>query len=354
MKGIILHGGLGTRLRPLTYAGPKQLIPVANKPISQYVLEDLLSSGIRDVAIVLGETFPELVREHYGDGSKFNAKISYIYQGKPLGIAHAVGLCREFVGESKFAVYLGDNLLQSGINQYVKEFLSGDYDAYILLKEVKDPTRFGVAKFDEYGKLIGLVEKPMKPPSKYAVIGVYFFTPLIFPIIEKLKPSWRGEYEITDAISALIEKGYKVGYSIIEGWWIDTGKKDDILQVNALILDERINRKITGEITNSKVEGRVEIGEGTKIANSIIRGPAIIGRNCLIEKSYIGPYTSIGNEAKIQNSSIEYSIIMEGAQIENVERLEESLIGRKAKIKRAEGRKIIRLHIGDYSEVEIT
>jgi len=351
MKGIILHGGAGTRLRPLTYSGPKQLIPVANKPISQYVLEDLIDSGVTEIAIVLGETFPELVREHYGDGSKFGVRITYVEQGRPLGIAHAVGLCREFVGDEKFVVYLGDNMLQRGIKRYAKKFLSEGYDAMVLLKEAEDPRRFGVAKLDG-GKIVGVVEKPEVPPSKYALVGVYFFTPIVFDAIKQLKPSWRGEYEITDAIQKLIEWEKNVGYEIVDGWWVDTGKKDDILAVNALILDERAERNVKGEIVNSRVEGRVEIGEGTRIMNSTVRGPCVIGRNCVIESSYIGPYTSIGDGSQVLNSSVEYSIVLSNAVIRDVERIEESLIGRNAKVIRGGGnRKALRLHVGDYSEV---
>ena len=353
MKGVILHGGAGTRLRPLTFSGPKQLIPVANKPVSQYVLEDLRDAGIKDIAIVLGEIYPELVQEHYGDGSRFGVKITYIHQGKPLGIAHAVGLCREFVGSDAFVVYLGDNLLQYGIKQYLQRFLEGDYDAFILLKEVEDPTRFGVARFNEEGKLIGLVEKPKVPPSKYALVGVYFFKPVVFEVIKDLKPSWRGELEITDTIQLLIDRGYRVGYDFVEGWWLDTGKKDDILYANALILDERIKRDIKGEMVNSKVEGRVVVEEGTKIVDSSVRGPVIIGRGCLIENSFIGPYTSIGDGVRVLNSSIEYCVILENALIENVDRLEESLVGRNTKIRRNRERNVIKLHVGDYSEVEL-
>lgn len=353
MKGVILHGGAGTRLRPLTFSGPKQLIPVANKPVSQYVLEDLRDAGIRDIAIVLGEIYPELVQEHYGDGSRFGVRITYIHQGKPLGIAHAVGLCREFVGSDAFVVYLGDNLLQYGIKQYLQRFLEGDYDAFILFKEVEDPTRFGVARFDEEGKLIGLVEKPKVPPSKYALVGVYFFKPVVFEVIKDLKPSWRGELEITDTIQLLIDRGYRVGYDFVEGWWLDTGKKDDILYANALILDERIKRDVKGEIVNSKVEGRVVVEEGTKIVDSSVRGPVVIGRGCLIENSFIGPYTSIGDGVRVLNSSIEYCVIIENALVENVDRLEESLVGRNAKIRRNRERNVIKLHVGDYSEVEI-
>ena len=352
MKGIILHGGAGTRLRPLTFSGPKQLIPVANKPVSQYVLEDLVSSGIRDIAIVLGETYPELVRAHYGNGSKFGCRITYIYQGKPLGIAHAVGLCKEFVGDEPFVVYLGDNLLQYGIKQYLEEFLSRDYDAFILLKEVDDPTRFGVAEFDEKGRLVRLVEKPKVPPSNYALVGVYFLRPVIFNMIKKLKPSWRGEYEITDALQMLLDCGYKVGYAVVEGWWLDTGKKDDILYANALILDERIERDVRGTVVSSRVEGRVTIEEGTRIENSVVRGPVIIGRNCLVKNSFIGPYTSIDEGSKIIDSDVEYSVILKNAVVKGIDRLEESLIGRCAKvIKRGERKRALRLNIGDYSEV---
>jgi len=353
MKGIILHGGAGTRLRPLTFSGPKQLIPIANKPVSQYVLEDLRDSGVKDIAVVLGEIYPELVREYYGDGSRFNVKITYIYQGRPLGIAHAVGLCEEFIGQDTFIVYLGDNLLQHGIKRYVEEFIKGDYDAYILLKEVEDPTRFGVAKFDENGRLIGLIEKPKIPPSKYALVGVYFFKPVVFDVIKDLKPSWRGELEITDAIQLMMDRGYRVGYGFVEGWWIDTGKKDDILYANMLILDERAQRDVKGELVNSRVEGRVSIGEDTKVVDSTIRGPAVIGGNCLIEGSYIGPYTSIGDGSRILKSSIEHCVILENASIENVDRLEESLIGRNAKIVKNKMRGAVKLNIGDYSEVEI-
>ena len=353
MKGIILHGGLGTRLRPLTYSGPKQLIPIANKPVSQHVLEDLISSGIRDITIVLGNIFPELVQEHYGDGSRFGVKITYIYQGYPKGIAHAIGLCKEFVGNDKFVVYLGDNMLQHGIKEYVSEFLNSDYDAMILLKEVEDPTRFGIAEFDKDRKLIRLVEKPKVPPSKYALVGVYFLTPIIFKAIEGLKPSWRGEFEITDALQMLIDDGYKVGYRFVKGWWLDTGKKDDIIYANMLVLDERAKRGIKGEILNSKMEGRVSIGEGTKVVNSVIRGPTIIGRNCLIESSFIGPYTSIGDGSRILNSSLENCVILENAFIKDVSRLEDSLIGRNSKVLRNSRRGTMRLNIGDHSEIEI-
>jgi len=351
MKGIILHGGAGTRLRPLTFTGPKQLIPVANKPISQYVLEDLRDIGVKDIAIVLGNIYPEKVINYYGDGTRFGVKITYIYQGEPKGIAHAVGLCEDFVDGEEFVVYLGDNLFQNGIRKYLEEFQRGDYDCYIILKEVEDPSRFGVAKFDDNGRLVDVVEKPKQPPSNYAITGAYFFKPIVFDMIKQLKPSWRGEYEITDAIRLMIQNGYRVGYGIHEGWWFDTGKKDDILFVNSVILDERIKPDIRGEVVDSKINGRVAIDEGTRVIKSIIRGPCIIGKNCIIENSYIGPYTSIGDNTQIIDSSMEYSIIMNNILIKGVRRLEESIIGSNAKILREAGIDSIRLHVGDQTEI---
>lgn len=355
MKGIILHGGQGTRLRPLTYAGPKQLIPIANKPVSQYVLEDLVSLGVKEVAIILGETFPELVREYYGDGSRFGVNITYVNQGRALGIAHAVSLCKDFVGGDDFVVYLGDNIFQHGIAKYAPSFTNNRLDSMILLKEVEEPQRFGVAKLDGNGKLLRLVEKPKEYISSYAVVGAYFFSPSFFKIVGKLKPSWRNELEITDAIQLMIDEGYKVGYSFVDGWWADTGKKNDILALNATILDERIQGKIDGKVLNSRVEGRVRVGEGTVVENSTVRGPAIIGRNTRIIDSHVGPYTSIGDSCSIVKSSVEYSIIMDNTSIEEILNLEESLVGRNTKIKSSNStaKKSLRLHVSDYSEVEV-
>ena len=354
MKGIILHGGAGSRLRPLTFSGPKQLIPLANKPISQYVVEDLALSNIQDIAIILGENFTDVIKKHYGNGDNYGCNITYINQGKPLGLAQATGLCKDFIGDDIFVVYLADNLLQFGIKQYFEEFKNNDYDALLLLKEVKDPRSFGVAEFNEKGKLIGLVEKPQKPPSNFALIGVYFLKPIIFDMINKLKPSWRGEYEITEALQMLIEQGYKVEYRKINGYWLDTGKKDEILSANALILDEKIKRDIKGELINSNVEGRVTIGESTEITGSTVRGPVIIGKNCVIKNSFIGPYTSVDNNANIINSNIEYSVLLENVMINGINRLEESLVGKSSKILKSEGNgKNLKLTIGDYSEIII-
>lgn len=334
LKGVILHGGHGTRLRPLTHTGPKQLIPVANKPISQYVLEDLKISGIKDIAIILGDIYPEKVKECYGDGGKFGVNITYIYQGEPKGIAHAVSLCEKFVGEEKFVVYLGDNLFKGGISNFVKKFAKSDLDAMILLCKVKEPQRFGVAKFDEKRKLIGLVEKPKIPPSPYALTGSYFFRPVVFDMIKKLKPSWRGELEITEAIDLLVVNGYNVGYHIVSGWWKDTGTPEDILEANRLVLDELI-AEIRGMIEDeSSIQGRVGIGFDSIVkSGALIRGPSVIGERSLIEgKVYIGPYTSIGNDVVIKRGEIENSIIMDGCFIDISERITDSIIGPCARI----------------------
>lgn len=334
MKGVILHGGHGTGLRPLTHTGPKQLIPVANKPISQYVLEDLRNSGISDIAIILGDTYLEKVKEHYGDGSLFNVKVTYIYQEKPGGIAQAVGLCEEYVGNDDFVVYLGDNLLKGGIQKNVQYFKTSDLDAMILLCKVKNPQRFGVAKFDEKGKLIGLIEKPKEPPSNYALTGIYFFKPVIFKMIKQLKPSWRNELEITDAIQLLLENNYRVGHQFVQGWWKDTGMPEDILEANRLVLDE-IKTEIKGKVEDERsIQGRVAIGNKTIIKEkALIRGPAIIGENTTIEPNvYIGPYTSIGNNCTIKRGEIENSIIMDNCIIDINDIITDSLIASHSKI----------------------
>jgi len=329
MKGIILHGGSGTRLRPLTHTGPKQLIPVANKPISQYVLEDLVEAGINEITIVLGNTYPEKVKERYGNGRSFNTKISYVYQSEPKGIAHAIGLCERQIKNQPFTVYLGDNLIKGGIKDFTQTFKTSEHDAMILLSEVKNPQRFGVAKFDKNGKLSTLIEKPKQPPSNYALTGIYFFRPIIFDIIRKLKPSWRGELEITEALQLLLDNGYNVGYQFVKGWWKDTGAPEDILEANRLILDE-IKREIKGKIQNhTSIQGRVAIGENTAIKHgAVIRGPTIIGKNSIIENDvYIGPYTSIGDNTTINRGEIENSIIMDSCHISIDDRITDSLIG---------------------------
>lgn len=357
MKGIILHGGYGTRLRPLTHTGPKQLIPVANKPISQYVLEDLVKAGVKEIVIVLGDICPEKVKEYYGDGSTFGAKLSYVYQGGPKGIAQAIGLCKEYVDDESFIVYLGDNLLNEGIKNFAKSFKTSNYDAMILLSESENPQHFGVAKFDEKRKLTGLVEKPKQPPSKYALTGIYLLKPIIFEMIKQLKPSWRGELEITEAIQLLLENGYKVGYRIVKGWWKDTGTPEDILEANRLLLD-KLKPQTKGTIeNNNSIQGRVSIGENSIIKQgALIRGPTIIGENTTIEASvYIGPYTSVGNHVTINRGEIENSVIMDNCLIDVDERIIDSLIAPYSKIvstgnNKPRGR---RFTLGERSQVEL-
>lgn len=328
MKGIVLHGGYGTKLRPLTHTGPKQLIPVANKPISQYVLEDLRDSGVRDVAVVLGSLHPEKVKEYFGDGRAFGVRIRYIQQDEPKGIAHAVQLCKSFTRDQPFIVYLGDNMIKGGISDVVKKFEKSDDDAYLLLCRVKDPERFGVAKLDAKGRLSKLIEKPKKPPSNLALTGIYFFRPAIFEMIKALKPSWRGELEITEAVQMLLEKGCKVGYQIVQGWWKDTGTPQDILEANRLVLDE-MTPQIRGLVEDANsIQGRVTIGQDSTIKEgALVRGPVIIGEKTLINKNvFIGPYTSIGSNCIIDKGEIENSIIMDNCTIKVNERITDSLI----------------------------
>lgn len=354
MKGVILHGGHGTRLRPLTHTGPKQLIPIANKPISQYVLEDLRSSGITDIAIILGDILPDKVKNYYGDGSKFGVKITYIPQGKPAGIAHAVGLAENFVGNDSFVVYLGDNLLKGGISKCVQQFQKEKPDAMILLCEVDNPQQFGVAEFDKKGNIVRLIEKPKKPPSNYALTGIYFFKPTIFKMIKELKPSWRGELEITEAIQNLLNEGYKVAHRIVEGWWKDTGTVEDILEANILVLDG-LEPKIEGIVEDTmSVQGRVLIEKNAYIKKgALIRGPAIIGENSILEDNvYVGPYTSVGRNVKIKKGEIENSIIMDNCTIEINTKIIDSIIGANSEvITNQKGPKGYRLLVGENSKI---
>lgn len=333
LRGIILHGGKGTRLRPLTHTGPKQLIPVANKPISQYALEDLKEAGVNEVAIVLGEITPEKVVKYYGDGERFGLKITYVRQGVPKGIAHAVGLSRDFVGDEPFIVYLGDNILRGGIRRFAEDFVDKGYDAMVLLCEVEKPQRFGVAEFDG-DRLVRLVEKPKTPPSKYALVGIYFFGPRIFDAIEALKPSWRGELEITEAVQKLLDWGLNVGYRRTTGWWKDTGRPEDVLEANQFVLSE-IQPFNKGSVEDDvSISGRVGIGRGTVILRgSTVRGPVVIGGNCQIgPNTYVGPYTSIGDNVIIRGGEIENTIVIGDTLIECNKRIRDSLIGRNSRI----------------------
>ena len=357
LKGIVLHGGYGTKLRPLTHTGPKQLIPVANKPISQYVLEDLRGSDVRDVAMVLGNIYPEKVKEYYGDGHAFGLRIRYIMQDEPKGIAHAVQLCQSYTRNQPFIVYLGDNMIKGGISGVAKKFEKSDDDAYLLLCRVKEPERFGVAKIDAKGRLLQLIEKPKKPPSNYALTGIYFFRPVIFEMIKALKPSSRGELEITEAIQMLLEKGYKVSYQVVQGWWKDTGTPQDILEANRLVLDE-MAPQIRGMVSDDdSIQGRVAVGQESKIEEgALVRGPVIIGENTLVKGNvFIGPYTSIGNHCIIERGEIENSIIMDNCTINVNERITDSLIASGSTITlkgqaRPAGKKFI---VGERTYIEM-
>ncbi|MEM2105328.1 MAG: glucose-1-phosphate thymidylyltransferase [Candidatus Bathyarchaeia archaeon] len=352
MKALVLSGGKGTRLRPLTFTTAKQLIPVANKPILGYVLDHVAKSGIKDVGIIIAPETGQDVKNYVRDGAAWNINVTYIPQ-EPLGLAHAVKTAHSFLGKDNFIMCLGDNLIGKGFNTLIQKFESENLDALVLLKEVEDPTRFGVAVLDDQENIVKLIEKPKTPPSNLALVGVYVFSNKVHRAIERIKPSWRGELEITDAIQEMVNMRYRVKAEKLDTWWLDTGKKDDILYANAKILDEYVTQKLNGEIIKSKVEGRVTVQANTKIINSIVRGPAIIGENCTIQNSFIGPYTSVGNNSQIMESSIEYSVILEGSVIKGVERLEESLVGRNAKIIKNQKHKTLKLNIGDYSEVEI-
>ena len=336
MKGVILHGGRGARLRPLTHTGPKQLIPVANKPISQYVLEDLIQTGITDVAIMLGDISPEKVVEYFGDGSKFGAKITYIHQGAPKGIAHAVSLCKDFVEDEPFVIYLGDNLIHKGISKYVEAFQNSKCDAGLLLATVDDPQRYGVVQLDEFNRIIGVEEKPKLPKSNFVIVGVYFFTSCIFDAIKRIKPSWRDELEITDAISELLSsQKYKIASFFVDGWWDDTGTADDILKANRYILDNELKSLNLGRVEGGvSIEERVYIDEGTIIRQgSVIRGPTCVGKSCEIgPRTYIGPYTSIGDKCKLTNANIESSVLLEGVTIGCEIKIIDSLIGKDVQI----------------------
>lgn len=327
MKGLILSGGHGTRLRPLTHTGPKQLIPIANKPVLFYAIEDLKEAGVTDIGLILGTNMPEKVKEAVGDGSKFGVEITYIMQGEPRGLAHAVAVAQEFVGQEPFIMYLGDNILKSGIKEFVEGFQDSDYQARILLQQVDNPQQFGVAELDDEGHVVHLVEKPKEPKSDLALVGIYLFKSSIFESIIKIKPSWRGELEITDAIQELLNSELKVDSHIVKGWWKDTGKPEDVLDANHLILDV-LEPHNNGEIDEgAEVGGRVSIGKGTVVKkNSVIRGPVIIGKNCEID-AYIGPYTSVGDNSRITGGEIESSIVVGDAVIECDERIVDSLIG---------------------------
>ncbi|MGZ8666468.1 MAG: glucose-1-phosphate thymidylyltransferase [Solirubrobacterales bacterium] len=354
MKGLILSGGAGTRLRPITHTSAKQLVPVAHKPVLFYGIAALVEAGGRELGIVIAPETGEEIREVVGDGSDFGAEISFILQDEPLGLAHAVLAAEEFLAGSPFVMYLGDNLLRDGIRGLVNTFRKTGPDALILLTPVADPRSYGVAEL-EGERIVRLIEKPKDPPSDLALVGVYLFSPAIFQAARALSPSWRGEYEITEAIQGLIENGHRVESEIVRGWWKDTGRLEDMLEANQLVLED-IEHRLDGEIENCKVEGRVILEAGASIAGSVIRGPAVIGSGARIEDSYVGPYTSIGEDVQIKRSEVEHSIILSGSVIEDLgTRMEASLIGRHVRLTRGRWAlpKTLRMLVGDNSEIEV-
>jgi len=355
MKALILSGGKGTRLKPLTATLAKQLLPVANKPILYYVLEQITEAGINDIGVIISPETGQNIKEALGDGSKWNAQITYVLQSEPLGLAHAVKTAQDFLGDSSFLMFLGDNLIEGGIKVFVKEFIDESPDALILLKEVSDPHLFGVAELDTTGKVIRLAEKPEEPKSNLALVGVYFFTQEIHRCIDQIKPSWRGELEITDAIQKLFDMGKVVQSHILKGWWLDTGKKDDLLEANRVVLNDLLERSIKGEVdSRSQIVGRVEIREGTKVEDSTVHGPVSIAERCLVKDSFVGPFSSIAAGTTIEHSHIEHSVILENCTISNIESLKDSIIGRDTEVIRRGGNfKAVRLFLGDNARIEL-
>ena len=353
MKALIASGGHGTRLRPITHTQNKHMIPVANKPILHYAIDYVVEAGIKEIAIVVNAGQGE-VQEIIGDGSKWGVKISYLEQEAPLGLSHVVKIAEKFINGDDFVFYLGDNMVVGGIKPYIDAFKANNSEVHLTLSKVKDPERFGVPEL-KGNQIIGIEEKPKNPKSQYAVAGIYIYKNKIFEAIHAIKPSPRGELEISDAHQYMLDKGYKVTYSEITGWWKDTGKPVDLLEANRLILDN-IQTRIDGNVDKeSLVSGRVIIEKGAKIINSVLRGPLIIGNDAVIENSYIGPFTSIDKKTVVKNSEVEFSMVLESCLIDSVGiRIEGSLLGRNASVIKAHDKpKTNRFMIGDQSVVEV-
>jgi glucose-1-phosphate thymidylyltransferase len=353
LKGLVLSGGRGTRLRPITHTSAKQLVPVANKPVLFYGLESMAAAGIEDVGIIIAPETGDAIREATGDGSRFGIRITYVEQDEPNGLAHAVLTAESFLGSSPFVMYLGDNLLKDGITELVEAFKQNQPEALILLTHVPDPEMYGVAEL-EGERVKRLIEKPKDPPSDLALVGVYMFTPAILEAARQIEPSWRGELEITDAIQKLIDAGSRVEPHIVRGWWKDTGRLDDILEANRLILED-LERRIEGELIDSQVEGRVAIESGARLERTVVRGPAIIGAGARITDSYVGPYCAIAENVTIERAEVEHSIIMADSTIADLAgRMEASLIGSHVSIRRNDALpKAYRFMLGENSEIEI-
>ena len=354
MKALILAGGTGSRLRPITFTRAKQLVPVANKPILFYAIESIRDAGITDIGVIVGDTADE-VRAALGDGSDWGVKITYIPQDAPLGLAHAVKISEEYMAGEPFVMYLGDNLIANGITTFVDQFRAGGCNAQILLAHVPNASQFGVAELAKDGAVKRLIEKPKDPPSDLALVGVYLFDREVFKAVNTIEPSARGELEITDAIQWLVDNGYTVRPHIITGWWKDTGKLEDMLEANRIMLDLIDNEVLGSCDADTQLHGRVRVGEGTTLVNSVVRGPAVIGVDCEIRDAYIGPYSSIHDGCAVIGSEVEHSILLPGARVENIgRRLADSLMGCDSVVRRAEGvPAATRVMLGDKSEVEI-
>jgi len=357
MKGVLLSGGTGSRLRPITHTGPKQLVPVANKPVLKYAIEDLKEAGITEIGVILGNKGREEIQELLGDGTKFGVEITYIVQGNPLGLAHAAGCARDFVGDDNFVMYLGDNILKSGVTDLVESFEAGDYGAGIALQEVGNPQAFGIADVDDQGNVTELIEKPDEPPTNLALIGMYVFSPAVFDAIDDLEPSWRGELEITDAIQRLLEDGYEIDSHVVTGWWKDTGKPEDILEANRLVLEDK-ELNTTGVVEDgAETEGRIELADSAVIEDgAVVRGPVSIAENTTIKSgTYVGPYTSIGANSTLEDIHIENSVVIGDSEITANGRIVDSLLGRNANVESAENHlpKGRRLVVGENSQLKL-
>ncbi|MCU1345975.1 MAG: glucose-phosphate thymidylylransferase, long form [Acidimicrobiia bacterium] len=368
MKGLMLAGGAGTRLRPITHTSAKQLVPVANRPILFYGIEAMAQAGIKQIGMIVGDTAAEVMAA-VGDGSEWGVEVTYLRQDQPLGLAHCVLIAHDFLGDDDFVMYLGDNLLQQGLTGFVDRFaaehstlfqpeLAGQSPtpaaAQILLTPVPDPQRFGVAELDEAGNVVRLVEKPSEPASDLALVGVYLFTPAIHEAVAAIKASPRGELEITDAIQWLIDAGHRVRTELLDGWWIDTGKLTPLLEANRLLLED-IEARVDGEVDEaSSIDGRVVIEAGARIIGSRIRGPVAIAAGTVVQNSFIGPFTAVNRDCLIVNSEVEHSVIMEGCVIRDVARLEDSLLGREVEITRSQVRpRALRVMLGDHCQLDV-
>ncbi|GAC1373723.1 MAG: glucose-1-phosphate thymidylyltransferase [Polyangiales bacterium] len=357
LKGLVLAGGSGTRLRPLTYTGAKQLVPVANRPVLFYVIENLVDAGIVDIGVIISPETGAEIQTALGDGARFGARFTFIRQDRPAGLAHAVLTAREFLGASDFVMYLGDNLIGMRIGEACASF-QGDptLAASVMLKEVPNPSAFGVAEVDAEGNVVALVEKPKAPRSNLALVGIYLFRTVVFDAIAQIAPSARGELEITDALSKLIAMGKKVNFSRLTSWWLDTGKKDDMLLANDTVLDDWLEAKIEGSVdAASKISGRVRVGKGAVIERSTLRGPIVVGEGARIVDAKIGPFTAIGDDVVVERSAVEHSVIMNGSRVVDIPRLEDSLIGKRVTVHPGATRHgALSLMVGDDCVVELS